>query len=274
MSIRNIVLSVMLLGSVVSGQEKTRTEDDPELVKLRTVIDRSMEGFQLYPSRDLAVKMTSKPVLRWTNNERDSQSVGVVVLWIDRGQPTAAMATYNWMGGIYHEFDLLSRSSVVAKQDGAAIWQPKMGLKFQQIPDAPAVEMNALTRLRQMKEISEQFEATMLGWRSDNSDRAELRRLPRELFRYQPESTDVIDGAVFGFVLGTDPEALLLIEAVKQKEQPEWQFAFVRQTSGSLEGRHKNHVVWTVDKHGPRTDSTAAGMSLASRLNLKAELAK
>ena len=122
--------------------------------------------------------MISKPGLRWTNNERDSQSLGVVALWIDRGQPATAMATYSWMGSLHHEFDLLSRSPVIARQDGAAIWQPKMGLTFQRIAEAPAVETNALARLRQMKDLSEQFEATMLGWRSDNSDRVELRRLP------------------------------------------------------------------------------------------------
>ena len=114
----------------------------------------------------------------------------------------------------------------------------------------------------------------MLGWRSDNSDRAELRRLPRQLYRYEPENTDLIDGAVFAFVLGNDPEVLLSIEAIKTKEQAEWQYAFIRQTSGALEGRHKNLVVWSVEKDGLRNDPSATGFSIVSRLNLKAELGK
>lgn len=35
----------------------------------------------------------------------------------------------------------------------------------------------------------------------------ELRQLPQPLFRYESKS----DGAIFAFVLATDPEALLLI---------------------------------------------------------------
>ena len=105
-------------------------------------------------------------------------------------------------------------------------------------------------------------------------DRAELRRLPCELYRYQPESSDVIDGSVFAFVQGTDPEALLLIEAIQLKTESEWQFSFVRQTSGELEGRHNNRVVWTAEAHPARNDVAGSGLSLISPLDLKAELAK
>lgn len=275
MMIRTVTLvAILVAGGVAAGQDTSTKDDNPELVKLRAVLDRSVEPFKVSPSGNPAVTMSSKPALRWTNNERDSESLGTVALWIDRGQPAVAMATYTWMGNIYHEFDLLARSPVIATKDGAVIWQPKMGLRFQQIPKAPVVEMTAPARLRQMKELSEQFAATMLGWRSDNSDKVELRRLPRELYRYKPEATDLIDGAVFAFVMGTDPEALLLIEAVKPKDQVEWQYAFVRQTSGALEARHNNVVVWSAEKHGMRNDPSAAGLSVPSRVNLKLELGK
>ena len=55
----------------------------------------------------------------------------------------------------------------------------------------------------------------MLGWKADSTDREELRLLPKPLYRYEPKAGPVIDGAVFAFVMGTDPESLLLIEAVK-----------------------------------------------------------
>jgi len=276
MSIRSVSVVIgLIVSGIAAAQETASTKDDPELVKLRGVLDRSIELFQASPARDPAILMTHKPVLRWTNNERDSTSVGLVVLWIDRGQPVAAMATYSWMGNLYHEFDLLSRDSITVKQDATRIWHPQTGLTFQSIPNAPAVETTAVSRLRQMKLLSEQFSATMTGWRADKSDRAELRRLPRELYRYQPESPDIIDGAVYAFAMGNgDPEAILLIEAVKVNGQSEWQYAFVRQTSGSLEGRHKDSVVWSAPRHGERNDPTANGLSIVSRLNLKIELAR
>ena len=125
-----------------------------------------------------------------------------------------------------------------------------------------------------MKLLSEDFSATMVGWRADNSDRAELRRLPRELYRYEPaEGSEVMDGAVFAFVLGTDPEALLLIEAVAVNEQPEWQYAYVRQTSGGLEGRHADQVVWKAERYPRRNASTGLGFTLPGE-ELKTERAR
>jgi hypothetical protein len=269
-----LILALLVLCQFAFAQEPTQSDDNSEATKLRAVLDRSTEPFEVFSAKNPGTAMTSKSVLRWINNERDTQSLGVVVLWIDHGQPAVAMATYNWAGNIHHEFDLLSRESVIAKRNGATIWQPKIGLKFQSVPNAPAVETTATARLRQMKSLAEQFSATMMGWKADKSDRAELRRLPRELFRYQPENPDVIDGAVFAYVMGNDPEALLLIEAVKGKSQAEWQYAFVRQTSGELQGRHLNTIVWTAPPEGFRNDPAALGFGIGSRLNLKNELAK
>jgi hypothetical protein len=47
--------------------------------------------------------------------------------------------------------------------------------------------------------------------------RWELRLLPHPLYRYESTDPDVVDGALFAFVTsaGTDPEALLAIEARK-----------------------------------------------------------
>jgi hypothetical protein len=111
----------------------------------------------------------------------------------------------------------------------------------------------------------------MMGWRADRSDRTELRRLPRELYRYQPEKPPVIDGAVFAFVMGTDPEALLMIEAVQGPDHTDWQYAFVRETSASLQARHVDQVVWKVNQNGARRDPTALSMSLFSPLNLRSK---
>jgi hypothetical protein len=63
--------------------------------------------------------------------------------------------------------------------------------------------------------------------------------------------------------MGTDPEAVLLLEAFKSNQSNnsnedayQWQFAFIRQTSGALEGRFKTNVVWTAEKF-PNGDDPA-----------------
>jgi hypothetical protein len=73
------------------------------------------------------------------------------------------------------------------------------------------------------------------------------------VFRYDLQEAktahpDLIDGALFAFVQGTDPEVLLLLEAVRHDKGPRWQFACARATAGGLEAKLDGQVVWSADK--------------------------
>ena len=103
-----------------------------------------------------------------------------------------------------------------------------------------------------MKVLANRFQVTMTGWKPDRSDREELRLLPKLLYRAElsePSGPDPgwIDGGVFAFVQGTDPEAILVLEAVRQNGHPRWQYAFARATSAGLEARLDKTVVWSVE---------------------------
>jgi hypothetical protein len=98
--------------------------------------------------------------------------------------------------------------------------------------------------------LSERFKAALIGLNSDGSGREELRLLPKPIYRYelgQAKSAhpDLIDGAAFAFAQGTDPEAVLLIEAVRRGDKPTWQYAFGRATGYNVEARLGPSVVWT-----------------------------
>ena len=104
-----------------------------------------------------------------------------------------------------------------------------------------------------MKAIAERFKAKMTGWAGDNSDQEELRLLPRHLFRYdltmiKEADPNLLDGALFAYVLGTDPEVVLVLEAIGTPEKVVWQYALVRATSGGLEVKLDKEVVWTARK--------------------------
>jgi hypothetical protein len=104
----------------------------------------------------------------------------------------------------------------------------------------------------------------MLGWKRDDTDRESLRLLPRPLYRYETSDGPIIDGAVFAFVMGTDPETLLLIEAVENADGTAWQYAFARRTSGELEGRHAGKVVWKAARYPETKDPTRSHFSLGT----------
>ena len=56
-------------------------------------------------------------------------------------------------------------------------------------------------------------------------------------------------GALFAYVQDTDPEVVMALEAIGDKDKAEWHYACVRATSGGLEVKLGDEVVWTAPKH-------------------------
>jgi hypothetical protein len=263
-----IVFAVALLTAALYAQDKEPGDAQPQT--LRELIDQSLEWYEVFAAADSEQPAKAQVALRWANNARGSED-GTTVLFVSRGRPLAAACIYPWDGRLEHDFESLSRDKIVARKDGVVVWQPQQaGVAFAAIPEAPAPEETRTLRLRQMKMLAEQFQATMCGWKADSSDREELRLLTRPLFRYEPQEGPAIDGAVFGFVMGTDPEVLLLIEAVKQDDRTTWQYAFARRTSGELEGRWKKSIVWKAARfptqHDPRLPHFTTGTPLPAEI--------
>ena len=271
---KSIALVMLTLIGAANGlaQEAAKTSEETAAKKtvspLRKLMDESLAWDELFVNERSATPMTAKVVLRWTNNTRGSED-GMTVLYLADGRPEAVCCFYPWEKSFIHEFDSLSRGTLLAKRDGVVVWSPeKPGVQFQSVPAADAPAEMPVARLRQMKSLASQFSSTMLGWRADKSDREVLRLLPQPLYRYDSKRNDVLDGAVFAFVQGTDPESLLLIEAFKTGDGFEWQFAFVRRTSGELEGRHQDAVVWHADRFPANNDPRSTHRSLGRPLDL------
>jgi hypothetical protein len=263
-------MSLGLLGClclVVAGQDAKGT-DDVRHRQLRQALDESVSWNAFFKDDQRTQPMTPQPVHRWTNNERDPQGQGLAVLWIHRGRPEVAASIYPWQGKLIHELESLSRSTFVCLRDDEVRWQPAAGISFRRVPQTEPPATTAVGRLRQMKEIAERFTVTMTGWNPTDADREILRRLPRELYRYRPEDAGLVDGAVFAFVKGTDPEALLMLEAVRTPAGAVWEYALVRQTSGGVQAVLDGETVWTVEKHVPRNDPRQPFFSLGAPLVL------
>jgi len=274
---KKLVQSLVVLAILVVVRSPALTDDTDDIkesqksAKINALLDKSSGEFRFGMVAGREASIHPIPVHRWTNDVRDSHSIGLLGIAIDHGKPIATVATYIWSGKLMHELDSLSRKTFFATQGQATIWEVKQNLTFVPIPSAPAVEPTESGRLRQMKHLASQFSVTMLGWRLNQSDMEPLRLLPRELFRYKPETDDCVDGALFVFALGTDPEAILAIEANKEGEQTQWQFALIRQTSAGLEAKHKGKEVWKAAPHSSRSDRNALGQTIESTINIDFE---
>jgi len=236
------------------AQDVDQVKEDPKAIK--AMVEESIGWYQVFSNPGASEAMKPQPVLRWHNPSRGGmmESEGVFVLWVNKGRPEASASMYPWHGWISHEVVSLSRDAkLVAREGSQVIWSPLTpGVAFKEIPGAPTPADTPSARLRQMKALTDRFKVTMTGWRPDRSDREELRMLPKPLYRAElgkepGPDPDWIDGGVFAYVQGTDPEAILMLEVVRQNGRPRWQYGFARATAAGLEARLDKTIVWELE---------------------------
>ena len=180
-------------------------------------------GYTIYrdASRKERVELRREPVYVWTNPVRVGGQDGAVYVWTCRGRAEVLGTFFSYPATgprrLSHEFHSLSLSVLDVERQGThpSTWTPLApGIEIAPIPGAPVPGRSAPQRLSQMRTLTHDFSAST---KDKDETRWELRLLPHPLYRYESTDPDVVDGALFAFVTsaGTDPEALLVIEARK-----------------------------------------------------------
>jgi hypothetical protein len=111
-------------------------------------------------------------------------------------------------------------------------------VKYLPIPDCDAPARTPQLRLVQLRKIARD------RFTSYSDDDEQLRLLPQPIYRYDEFPDNVIDGAIFSFAEGTDPETLVIFEARLVENTKQWFYAFASQTSGGVDGRLDGKAVW------------------------------
>jgi hypothetical protein len=253
-------LSLVLLVSVLVGQQVPPKADSAAERAARDKRQRLLEiytgeaaTYNIYrdSSRQQKVELQRDPVYVWTNPVREGGQDGVVFVWTCQGRAEILSCFFSFPAvgkrDLYHEFHSLSRSVLDVHRPGPHTWIPEApGIELAPMAGAPAPARAPTQRLAQMRALTRGFSATT---EDDKKKRWELRLLPRPLYRYESTDSDVLDGALYCFVTtaGTDPEALLVLEARKPpaNRDPVWQFAIARFTDLNLTVRHKGEQVFT-----------------------------
>jgi hypothetical protein len=99
-----------------------------------------------------------------------------------------------------------------------------------------------------MRGLAAEFTVELLDTR--NAPRGEdqtPRLLPRPLYRYDAERTKSLDGALYGFVIQTDPELMLLLECDTAAAKPEWRFGVGRMNRDTIRLKRKGETVWEAE---------------------------
>ncbi len=153
------------------------------------------------------------PLFRYSDPRR---TIRDAALWGfgERGRPAALMKTevYSIDGGTMWVYCLASLSDrlIEAKwDDGAKFQSQEPGLELRAIPNGPRPGGTAAVRLVQLKRLTDRFSATI---QNGVDNREPMRLMPTPICRYDDPEAGLIDGAVFGYTMGTNPDVLLVIE--------------------------------------------------------------
>lgn len=208
---------------------------------------------RLQGDSDESLRLHQFPVLRWSNPVIDNGTThGECFVWTKSGRPEVFASIFSYRSSrardqtkrtVAHAFNSLSRQALVASHAGEVFWAPDQpGAEFLPIPDAPSPGSTRPLRLVQMRRLAREFTATSGG--TDGDEELGLRLLPQPVYRHTGESEDVLDGALFVFVTGTDPEVLLMIEVRRVGSESLWHAVAARHSHLTLRVQHRGIEVW------------------------------
>jgi len=231
------MLTPLLLLALVAADEPSTDDQQRREAVARLAPAKAKQLQVLVGEQQEKATLVDKPLLRWSNPTAGSV-FGEVYLWTVRERPVAIASIYRW----YHplkdstvEVVSMTSAPIEAREGDRILWQaPAGGLEFKALDKSPPPAATATARLGQMRNLAREFSATLADERGGQRVTRELRLLNQPLHRYADEAAGLIDGALFAFVETTDPEAWLLIEAVKTGEERTWRCGLARMNADEL----------------------------------------
>jgi hypothetical protein len=229
-------------------------------------IASSFEAATLLQGARIPAGWVREPLYRWSDPTRRN-SDGTLWAWRSAGRPVAVLGielypnhpqfgaiwaleftslstgTIEVEGGVH--FDVQYGDAPPPRPDGKLRWAPaKGGLAFREVPDALAPATTAAERLRQMREMLRRFSAR--EYYNVKSQDYVLRLISHPIDRYADQASGLLDGAIFAYANGTNPEAFLVIEARRKDEGPvTWLYAAAPLTRAAPTLELDKKAVWT-----------------------------
>lgn len=214
---------------------------------------KDAEAYRIESQGGSPTKLVLLPrsILNWGSAVRNDEN-GSVFVWTKDGRPEVIGAIWSlyrpatkaivWRHGLQS----LSQEPLTAQFESKLIWSPQQpGLRFQRAEGAAAPDQDPQRRLVQMRNIAREFRVEI---DEQSGVTSQLRLLTQPLLRYEPVAGTTKDGAIFAFNAGTDPDALLILEARVIDGGLRWEFAFGRLHFVSMRAVRGDKPVWSVDR--------------------------
>ena len=114
-----------------------------------------------------------------------------------------------------------------------------------------------------MRQLARRFKVTLIDPRDKST---ELRPAPRPLLEYSAPKSGVTDGVILSYVVATDPEAILLIEAFDEQGATSFRYAFARFHFWRLTASDGERTVWDVEYDPSMSGNTFANPATFKRV--------
>jgi hypothetical protein len=192
----------------------------------------------------------SDPCLRWSNPVGAVEHGVLAVFTFDGGRPVAVgQFFHNRPDTWINEFAIIASDRVRIMRSGRPFWNPSEYVcRFTDVPDSPVPSAKANFRLTQMRKIAADFSVVdHFGWEESKITTHTLRLMPQPVYRYS-EAGKILDGGLFVFALGTDPECNLLLEAYQDDKGSRYRYALAPMSVYQLEARYKDKDVWGIER--------------------------
>jgi hypothetical protein len=252
----SMMLLVLACCAKLQGQEPETSPDGARAAHLAQMkaVAGSIRLLGNAQDAESAIKLVEEPVLRYTDNTRENGESSLWI-WSSGGRPAAILAVElypkpprgpRWLA----EIASLSESRIAARHAGDLDWAAKSpGLAWLALADAEPPAEKPLRRLAQMKALYRTFTAHESAV---VEGRVQLRQLASPLVRYQDEAAGILDGAIFAFANGTNPEVLVVLEAHgAEGAPPRWRAAFAQMTGGAVSVEQDGKEIWGCSEADP-----------------------
>jgi hypothetical protein len=189
--------------------------------------------------------LSDELLLAWSNPVSGA-AAGSIFVWTDAGRPVVICKCHisrrqtAWIETLVP----LTAAPFEMTAGGLLAWRPLRPEAVQMpFPAAGDVAETARARQVQMRALARRFRAKGT-WGEETPSDWEFRLMPNPLHEYTSEPAGIIDGAVFGFTQGTNPELVVLIEAARNETGAlSWRFAANRLTRYAVQLRLGDELV-------------------------------
>lgn len=215
------------------------------------------------------VRIVPQPVLSYSNPVRNEQQHGSMFLWTESGRPVLVAGYWSvpepnqpGVRRLSREWHSLTADNLTVGRDSETIWtSSEPGIEWKPLENTPGPVESRPLRLVQMRKIARRLHADI------ETSESELRLMAQPLYRY-PKNSGVVDGAVFAFVMGTDPELLAVIEARDAAGGArEWHLGFVHFTNARVTADFDGQQIYQAPRWSPAKSGGRHHLGIAVELH-------